>query len=897
MISSPTIHEDLLWDLSILFVGLTILYFTSVFFFRNKISSKQKKVKEKKKQFSPMISEFLFFETDAPKAEKSNYVDLKIEIRELIKDSLHRKVLTEILLDLRKDVSGETQKRLFRLYQDLGLHKDAFKKLKSWRWQIISKGIYELAQMQVAESYGFIKRFINDKRGTIRKQAEIAIITLNTKGLDYFLDTTEYRISEWQQLKLLDVIRNQDDFQPPRFKTWLISSNKHVVLFALRLIKYYNQNDAFASITELVKHRNDQIKKEAISCIKEFHVKEALPTLKIVFWKCSVDIKIAILDAIAELGTSSDLNFLRSIDKKESNFSVRSKALSSINAIAPESVIPTRGIVQIKGNQIPKDIVVDDLKDEEHRIEQEVEEFVEELDTHVELNPADIIKEKEEPIVSEEMDTAFDLDKQELQTDQEIGEEEPIEESEIPSDIDSAKETNQKKEQRHEDPVEEIDELFQVGELDQSETEDLNETTPILNLGFLPIVVNADELQDLGNEANDTSLNIEEKEQDITVNTMYEAYDHAPSTSVDHTIPITEKEEIGINDEFDPIELAFLPLVVENGKIGEEKEIVDKELNEPSMQQTNENDLLENKDLSMDFELTGDDTPFFDFLPLVTESEEVESEKTKPFNESMEGTMPNTEEGHKAVKPETTDPEPKETEEDSIEWTMEDDDIPFSSAMGFASFEDAEDNIGEDTKSISQETLDILAGLPKPKFYDGETMITMRLLDDIEELGDIREIPLLKELRSKSNHVVINERIEQIMQQFKTREPKSFSKDIIASINEEFKPFSVFEDLFRTCDIEAKLILMEEVVAVGDEKDLDFLKDLANDPNKDLREKAIKVLEALDNRLFQENLSFDPSETFIPDALNSKTGQGRDYNSIFEQLLSIPTKIIEKING
>jgi HEAT repeat protein len=880
-----------------LFVGLTILYFTSVFFFRNKISSKQKKVKEKKKQFSPMISEFLFFEADAPKDEKSNYVDLKIEIRELIKDRLHRKVLTEILLDLRKDVSGETQKRLFRLYQDLGLHKDAFKKLKSWRWQIISKGIYELAQMQVAESYGFIKRFINDKRGTIRKQAEIAIITLNTEGLNYFLDTTEYRISEWQQLKLLDVIRNQDDFQPPRFKAWLISSNKHVVLFALRLIKYYNQNDAFASITELVKHRNDQIKKEAISCIKEFHVKEALPTLKIVFWKCSVDIKIAILDAIAELGTSSDLNFLRSIDKKESNFSVRSKALGSINAIAPESVIPTRGIVQIKGNQIPKDIVVNDLKDEEHQIEQEIESFIEEPDTHFELNPADIIKEKGKPIVSEEMHTPFDLYEQELQTDQVIGEEEPIEESEIPSDIDVAKETNQKKEQPHKDSVEENDELFEVGELEQREITDLNETPPTLNLRFLPIVVNADEIEDKVYEAKDTSLNINEKEQDITVNAMYEAYDHAPPTSVDHNIPVEEKEEIEINDEFDPIELAFLPLVVKNETIGEEKEIVDKEQNELITQQVNENDMLENRDLSMDFELNGDDTPFFDFLPFVTESEAIDNEDAMPFNEFIDSAAPNTEEDHEAIKTGTTESKQKEIEEDSIEWPMDDNDIPFSSAMGFASFEDVEDNISEDTKSISQETLDILAGLPKPKYYDGETMITMRLLDDIEELGDQREIPLLKELRSKSNHVVINNRIEQIMQQFKTREPKTFSKDTIASINDEFKPFSVFEDLFRTCDIEAKLILIDEVVVVGDEKELGFLEELTKDPNPELREKAIKVLEALDNRLFQENLSFDPSETFITDTPNIKSGHGRDYNSMFEQLLSIPTKIIEKING
>ncbi|HIE31245.1 MAG TPA: hypothetical protein EYP67_02535, partial [Methanosarcinales archaeon] len=110
-----------------------------------------------------MISEFLFLEEDASKDEKSNFVTLKIEIRQLLKDDFNREVLSETLMDLRKDLTGDTQKRLFKLYQDLGLHKDAFKKLKSWRWEVISKGILELTQMQVAESYGFITKFINDK--------------------------------------------------------------------------------------------------------------------------------------------------------------------------------------------------------------------------------------------------------------------------------------------------------------------------------------------------------------------------------------------------------------------------------------------------------------------------------------------------------------------------------------------------------------------------------------------------------------------------------------------------------------------------------------------------------------------------------------------------------------
>ena len=303
-----------------------------------------------------MISEFLFHEDDDPKNEKTDYVNLKIEIRHLLQDDFNRRILCQILLDLRKDVTGDTQRRLFGLYKNLGLHKDAYKKLKSWKWHVVSKGILELTQMQVEESYNVITKFINDKRVTIRKQAEIAAVSLKHEGINYFLDTTRYRISEWQQLKLLDIMRNLDDFQPPRFKAWLTSSNRHVVLFALRLIKYYNQNDVNASLIELTKHKNNKIKDEAVNCIKEFNVKEALDTLQVVFWKSSSHIKISILDAIASIGDESNVEFLRLIENKEANFSVRSKALSAINAISPESILPTDGIMDISNYKIPEDL-------------------------------------------------------------------------------------------------------------------------------------------------------------------------------------------------------------------------------------------------------------------------------------------------------------------------------------------------------------------------------------------------------------------------------------------------------------------------------------------------------------------------------------------------------------
>ena len=402
LISAPKIDTDLLWGLSGLFGIVAIIYCVSIFYFRNVISRNSRRVREKKKEFSPMISEFLFYDEAGKKEEKINYIDLKIQIRELIKDKLDRKVLTEVLTDLQKDVSGNTKEELFNIYQDLELHKDAYLKLESWRWEVVSKGIFELTQMNVVESYGLIIKFINDKRSTIRKQAELAAVTLKDEGISYFLDNTKFRISEWQQLKLLDVIRNKEDFLPPPFRLWLTSKNNYVVLFALRLIKHYNQNDASASLIELVKHKNNHIKKESINCIKEFNVVEALPVMKMVFHKSNVGVKMAILDTIAHIGSATDIDFLESIQHIESTFIVKGKAVSALNTITPESILPSKDVIStqewVQNDQIENEQDPEVLKEEtiyENARKGDIL-FISEIDVNSEIvpisNPEDELK-------------------------------------------------------------------------------------------------------------------------------------------------------------------------------------------------------------------------------------------------------------------------------------------------------------------------------------------------------------------------------------------------------------------------------------------------------------------------------------------------------------------------
>ncbi|PCE63927.1 hypothetical protein B7P33_11775 [Sediminicola luteus] len=326
-----------------MFLGLTLFYFLGIFLVKNQKSFLQGKTRPKKRELTPKVSEFLFYDdTQVDASEKKAYLNLVIELKELAKDAYYRKALAEILFDLRSDVSGDAKKRLCALYKYLGLQEYSKTKLNSWRWEVVAQGIIELTWMEVSDAYGIIAEFLNDKRSVVRKQAEIALVTLNADGIRLFLDTTRYGISEWQQLKLLEVLRLAKDFDPPRFKNWLNSKNRDVVLFALRLMKHYHQNDADAALVSLIAHRNNEVKREALDCIKKFGVLKALPELVKQYWNLNGDVRLEVLDVFAVLGDESYLEFLQKVRDREHSSTLTSKAMHALNAIG-NVVMPDLG--------------------------------------------------------------------------------------------------------------------------------------------------------------------------------------------------------------------------------------------------------------------------------------------------------------------------------------------------------------------------------------------------------------------------------------------------------------------------------------------------------------------------------------------------------------------------
>ncbi|MFX0557014.1 HEAT repeat domain-containing protein [Maribacter sp. CXY002] len=769
LVTAPKISTDLLWGLSILFVVLTLIYVFSVFYFRNKISNEAEKIREKKMELSPIISEFLFYDEKGDKIEKINYIGLKIQVRELIKNTFDRKVLTEILMDLRKDVSGATRTELFHIYQDLELHKDAYKKLKSLRWEIVSKGIYELTQMHVEESYGYITKFINDKRPTIRKQAEIATVTLKEEGIAFFLDHTKFKISEWQQLKLLDVVRNIEDLQPPSFRLWLTSKNNHVVLFSLRLIKYFNQNDASASLIQLLNHKNHTIKREAITCIKEFNVKEAIPELKQIFGPCNTDSKLFILDAISTLGNESDLEFLKQVEKTDRDFTVRNKAVRAINTICPESILPTKDIVP----------TIAEIED---------------------INANDSSGTSIEHLENIEYHSL----QSDIKRDNTLGVHSSSELESIGQEVDDEPDTITK------DTIdlEDINVLADEVLIDEQDIE-LPVELSIEDIGFLPIVT------DSITAGNGQTTEVDD-----------ETFGNVPNSDHD----TKGKIEVETKEWNGALNLNFLPIIV-----GEEvltNTIEDLEVIHETIIVAPSEDIDINE-LEVIYEIVRAANPVLNVTDRVDDQTNIFTKDNIDLN------VHKLEVNYEEI---SCNEEAKEETEIFLDWTLFSD-LEESEPLEITTSKVEIETTIEKSVKIPETTKDIT--IPKAIFFEDDVLEKLVLLEDISDLGDHREIPLLKLMLLDEKSNPVKQRINDLIQRFTV----NFDGVTYFKITDLEPSYSVFQELFEKSDFESKILLLDEIAQIGDEKELPLLNELVNGNNKIIAKKAAMVTTALHKRL------------------------------------------------
>lgn len=292
-----------LMSVMIVFIIILGLLFTCtlLFFIHKKRMDARKKSWED--HVSLLVSTAVFYLED-----ECNEIISKNNKR--LQNPMFRQYLVNELILARKSLSGSSSANLKKLYENLELNKDSFKKLHNKKWHIKAKGVQELAIMEQKQYAKQIFRLTNNKSELVRNESQCALVSFYGFAGLRFLGVTVYPLSEWQQIQLLNKLH---DVKPQNFdviKKWLQSSNESVVNFSLRLATFYNRFDVYPDVMDCLSNTSLQVKLNTLNYLKRIPRDDTAEKLVDDYSYENKSYKLAIINALNDIGSEDQINFL-----------------------------------------------------------------------------------------------------------------------------------------------------------------------------------------------------------------------------------------------------------------------------------------------------------------------------------------------------------------------------------------------------------------------------------------------------------------------------------------------------------------------------------------------------------------------------------------------------------
>lgn len=292
--------------------GLIFLLVVSLLVLLLVKNSRSLKQKELQHQFKDWLVGIILEETDVDHLE----FEVPHDIRKLLKNSFARQVLLQELKGLKQSLSGQPSENLEKLYRQLNLQTISCGSLQRRLWHLKSKGIQELAAMNQQGVTQDLFLLTNHKHPNVRMEAQIAMVVLKQyEGLQLF-ENLVYPLTEWHQIKLLQLLAHQPIPSEAAIVRWLHSSNYSVVQFALKLIgeqhALYFQEEVIACLY----HTDETVRRQAIICLGYIPSARASASLKRLF-ACEPhkDLQLVILNELIRSGAIDDLLFLQTLQE------------------------------------------------------------------------------------------------------------------------------------------------------------------------------------------------------------------------------------------------------------------------------------------------------------------------------------------------------------------------------------------------------------------------------------------------------------------------------------------------------------------------------------------------------------------------------------------------------
>ncbi len=242
--------------------------------------------------------------------EPDRNFSISAQLEKLLLKKYYRLLALDELLICKKYLKGNAMNIVVQLYEQLQLRKETDKKLKSLIWSRVVKGIQEIYIFDQYDAMDQLFVFADNENSFIRSEAQFGVVNLQGFDALQFLKRIQNNLSNWDQINLLHQLTLFEPKPLHEMPDWLLLENDSVVLFALKLLEAYPDEQYYPNLIICLHHQNEAIRKQAIRCCSIIAQYDTAALLEEKFEKETIDNQIRILETLKKINPSPNIDFL-----------------------------------------------------------------------------------------------------------------------------------------------------------------------------------------------------------------------------------------------------------------------------------------------------------------------------------------------------------------------------------------------------------------------------------------------------------------------------------------------------------------------------------------------------------------------------------------------------------
>jgi len=209
----------------------------------------------------------------------------------------HKKILIHQLYELANAIYGKKQLKLQQLYEQENLHPYLTRKIRTGWWPIQSVYLKYMSIRPFREgAVGDLSRLTRSKNHQVRLYSQLAYISHHPDQAFAFLEGYPYTLSDWDQMNLYEAMIH-NSIPIPDLYQYLHSENDSVVVFALRLIRwYYVKTREPEVLLYFIYHTHHRVRLEAYKTIVDLNIRGVEEIFRYHYLKESVAVKKVMID-------------------------------------------------------------------------------------------------------------------------------------------------------------------------------------------------------------------------------------------------------------------------------------------------------------------------------------------------------------------------------------------------------------------------------------------------------------------------------------------------------------------------------------------------------------------------------------------------------------------------